>query len=161
MRNLRILVHFAADAVSDELFDHSESRPLDFRLHSRRDLGPHPSPTHFDDRRFQHAPSDLQQPLLELVHLADRIRPGGVSAPALHAAAGVDADDVPRFEPPFARNAVHDLIVDRNADAGGKRHDARHPLEQRNRTMPVKQRLDCCIQFALSWMPGAIMPSMS
>ena len=48
-------------------------------------------------------------------------RPGAVAVPAIDDRAGVDRDDLALAELPVARDAVDDLVVDRDADAGRER----------------------------------------
>ena len=58
---------------------------------------------------------------------ADRQGHGGVAAPAVELAAGVERDDVPLVQRPAAGDAVDDLLVD--ADAGDGR-ERRLPLDR-------------------------------
>ena len=68
--------------------------------------------------------------------LADVEGPGAVAMPAVDDRAGVDRHDLAGADRPLARDAVDDLVVDRDAHAGRERParvDARVALERRGR----------------------------
>src|SRR5204862_7809982 len=94
IRHLRVLVHDAADAVADVLLDDAVARVLDVPLHQPGDLGP---PAFLGDLvhgDFQDLLAGLDQPAALGADIADRNADGGVGAPAVELAGGVDLDDV-------------------------------------------------------------------
>jgi hypothetical protein len=90
------------------------------------------------------------------------MRDGRVTAPATDAAPRVDADDVSRSQHARAGNAVHDLVVDRDAACCWKRNLPRHSLEQRDRVVLREKLIDGPIDFTggdtrLDQRPGNLM----
>ena len=72
--------------------------------------------------------------------VADVEGPRRVAVPAVEDRAGVDRHDLARADGPLARDAVDDLVVDRDADARRERParvDARVALERRDRAGPA------------------------
>src|SRR5690606_37579806 len=105
--NLWLLMHLAADAMADEIEHGTETRPIDIPLHHPGHLRPLLPGRQTLNRDFQSPPSRLEQSCNFVAHVADRIRPSPVTAPALDLATGVDADDIPFTQLAVTRDAVH------------------------------------------------------
>jgi hypothetical protein len=65
-----------------------------------------------------------------------------IPAPAPDAASRIDAHDVPVEQHAGAGDAVHHLVVHGDATGRGKRHLARHALEERDRIVLDEKTLD-------------------
>src|SRR5579871_2363774 len=75
-----------------------------------------------------------QKPLGGRRDATDRIRPGGVPDPAVEFHAAIHAGDVAFVEDVAARNAVDDLVIDRDTGPGGVgRMAGRRIAEKRRR----------------------------
>lgn len=94
VRHLRLFVHGTADAVADELLDDAVALGMDELLHPQGDLRPFALPAHFGDRELEGVFGDVPEALDFGRHLADADGDGGIAAPAVQVAAGVDADEV-------------------------------------------------------------------
>jgi hypothetical protein len=79
---------------------------------------------------------------------------GGIAAPASHAAARIDTDNVARSEHAAARDPMHHLVIDGDAAGRGERHFPRHTLEQRNRVVLCEEAIDRLVNLPRghSWL---------
>ena len=82
------------------------------------DLRPPAALRHFVDGDLQHLLADFDQPASLGADVADRHGDGGVGAPAVELAGGVDLDQVAVADFAVAGNAVDDLFVERDAGDG-------------------------------------------
>ena len=73
----------------------------------------------------QHLLGHLHQPPPLGPHLADDQGDGGVGAPAVELAGGVDLDQVAVADDALAGDAVDHLLVERDAGDGRERHRGR------------------------------------
>src|SRR5207237_1061569 len=106
VRHLRIFVHDAANAVTDVLLHHAEAGVLGVFLHPARHFGPPVPPRQFVDGDLQHLLAHLDQPAALRTHLADHDGDGGIGAPAVEFARGVDLDQVAIADDATTRNTV-------------------------------------------------------
>jgi hypothetical protein len=82
--------------------------------------------------------------------LADVERPRAVAMPAIDDRPGVDRDDLSGPDRPLARDPVLDLVIDRDADAGGERAarvQAGIALERRGRSRLADVRLGQAVEL--------------
>jgi len=76
------------------------------------------------------------------------VRHRRIAAPAIDFATGVDTNNVSFYQHTFARDAMHDLLIDRNASDGGKRSYSRIAFEQWNRAKLLKVPVNRGIDFS-------------
>jgi hypothetical protein len=118
VRHLWILVQAGTDAVSHELAHHGEAVGLRVPLHRVADVAhpvarlAHPDPG--EERLLGHA-HELRGLLSDPAH-GHRAR--GVAVEAPHDAAEVEPDDIALLQAPRPGDAVHDLLVDGDAERG-------------------------------------------
>src|SRR5262249_10329506 len=117
VRYLRVLVQAAADAVADELAHQREARSFGDVLDGPGDVGDvRPRADGLDARR-QRRGRDVHQALRLRRRAPDRDGPGGIAEIAVTADAEVEADQIAVSQHAVARrDAVHDLVVHRDAD---------------------------------------------
>ena len=120
---MRVLVHLGADAVAAVVVDDAVRVRLggDGLLDGGADVGEPAT----GDRPGQAGPhralGDGEQRGVLGGGLPHRDGDGGVAVPALQDRAAVDGDVVALGQrPPAVGDAVHDLVVDRRADAAGE-----------------------------------------
>ncbi len=130
--DLRFFVHFAADAVADEVFDEREAGGVDELFHFGGDFKPFLAGLNLVDGGHEDGFADFEKLFRLRADLSDRVGPGGIATPAVEFAAGVDADDVSFAENTLAWDAVDDFFVDRDAGHGGKRDFSRITFEERS-----------------------------
>ena len=91
VRDLRLLVHVAADAVADERLDDREALGLDVLLDGVRDVAEPVADAALLDGGEQRALGHVQQLRRDRRDVADREGAGGVGDPAVLHDADVDA----------------------------------------------------------------------
>ena len=123
--HLRIFVHDAADAVADVLLDHAEAGRLGMLLHAQATSDHHLRRPISTMAIVKHLFADLDQAPPLRPDFADRHGDGRVGAPAVELAGRVDLDQVAFADHARAGDAVHHLLVERNAGSRGERHLAR------------------------------------
>src|SRR5829696_350242 len=116
VRDLRVLMHVAADAVADELADDRKALLLDRGLHRVRDIAEAVADVALLDSIEQGLLRGAQEALGHRRYRADRDRDRRVGHPAVLDDADVDRQDVAPPELVRARDAVHDHRVRRRAD---------------------------------------------
>ena len=82
---------------------------------------------------------------------ADEERPGRIAVPAIDDGAGVDRHDLAVADRPLAGDAVDDLVIERDAQAGRERParvDARVALERRDGAGRADVRLGQAVEVA-------------
>ena len=138
-------MHDSADAVTNVLLDHAVAQILGITLHARGDLGPPAAPGQFLHRDAENMLPRLDEPTALGTGVADQHTDGGVGAPTIEFARGIDLEDVAVADFSVAGNAVHYLLIKREARAGRKRNlgiAAGVVFEKRRRPILRVQRLD-------------------
>ncbi len=116
VRNLRLLVQLAADAVPDKLADHRVAVLDDVLLHRGGEVAEHPAVAGVVDRHVQRLLGRRHQVQGLLGDIAGRHGQRIVADPALVLDADVHLDDVAVLDHARSADAVDDLLVDRDAD---------------------------------------------
>jgi hypothetical protein len=119
VRDLRILVVRAADAVADEAADDGESSALDHGLDGVPDVGHVVADARLVDARSQRLLADVEEPLRLGVDLADAEGVGAVRDEPIEGDADVDSDHVSLLGTVLGRDPVHDHRVRRDAEGRG------------------------------------------
>src|SRR2546423_15031906 len=132
IRHLWIFMESNTDSVTDEITHHTESRRLDDTLYCRTNV----TNVVLGRRRFDSCGKRLlrhvQQSFRFGIYRPNRYRRRRIGIVAIQLHADVDGDDVSFLDNAFLRrNAVHDLLVDRRANA---RREIVQSLEGRGRT---------------------------
>src|SRR4051794_32917197 len=118
--DLRLLVHGGPDPVADELADDPKTGLRGDRLDGQRDVLDVVS-WHRGSDAGEHGPfCSLDKVRDRGRWVADVERPGPVAVPAVEDRTGVDGHDLALADGPVARDAVDDLVVDRDAHARRK-----------------------------------------
>src|SRR5215212_5266390 len=120
VRDLRVLVHVAADAVTDERADYAEALLLHRGLDRVRDVAQPVAHLALLHRVEQRLARGRQQPLRHRRDRADRQRDRRVGHPPVLDDADVDGQDVAAPELVRAGDTVHDHRVRRRADRPGE-----------------------------------------
>src|SRR3989304_9921357 len=119
VRHLRVLVHLAADAVTDVLADDGEALTFDVRLDGSADL-PQPRPRPGGaEAAVQRLPRHFNEPQRLRRYVSHARGQRRIGNEPLVDAAQVYADDVAVGDLAIARDAVDDLIVHGHAHGGG------------------------------------------
>ncbi len=118
VRDLRLLVHRAADAVADQAADDGEALLLGGDLDRVRDVREPVADAALLDPGRERGLAALEQALGLLGDLADRERVGRVGDEAVERHADVHGEDVAVPQRVHAGNAVDDHLVRRGADRG-------------------------------------------
>src|SRR6185369_2220915 len=119
--DLRLLVHLGPDAVADELADDTEVRLCGDGLDGGRDVLDMVAGHGGGDAGHHRAAGQVDELGDLRRRVADVEGPRAVTVPAVEDRAGVDRHDLACTDRPLARDAVDDLVVDRDADAGRER----------------------------------------
>src|ERR1051326_970928 len=121
VRDLRVLVEPRPDTVSDEFADHAEAVGFHQFLHRRSDIAHSVADARRFDAAVQRVSRDRQQLLdFRLQPVADRHRHCRIAVEAVEHHAAVDGNNVSRVQLALLRrDAVHDLVIDRGAQAAG------------------------------------------
>src|SRR5947207_1039820 len=106
--DLRLLVHPAADPVTDEVADHVEAFRLRVLLHRRADVADVPSGTHLLDREIEALLGGLHQSRRTRSEVADADRDGAVADEAVENRPEIESEDVAFAQLGAARDAVND-----------------------------------------------------
>src|SRR3954451_11193465 len=109
--DLRVLVHAASDAVSDEVPDDVEPVLFGVLLNRGTDVAEVLAGTHFRDGSLQAFARGVDQLLRARCDLADRNRDRAVADEAVEDRAEIEAEDVALFEPGPVRDAVNDHVI--------------------------------------------------
>src|SRR5579862_1446970 len=137
--DLGILVHRPADAVADELADDAVALRPGHILDRRADVADPVARLGRGDAGHHRQAGRVDQVADGRRRVADEEGPGTVTVPAVDDRAGVDRHDLAGPDRPLAGDAVDDLVVDRDADAGRERPPGIGPgiaLERRDRPAP-------------------------
>ena len=116
---------FGADAVAHEITHDAELRALHDRLHGRPNVANMIARLRGVDTSRERLLRHVEQSLGLRIDLAHGDRDGAIGEVPFVTDADVDRDDVPILQYAlWRRNAVHDLAIDRRADAAGKAIEA-------------------------------------
>ena len=119
VRHLGRLVHLSADAVADILPHDGEAVLLHILLHRVTDVRDAAALAGVFDALEEALPRDVDEPLRLLGNLSAGVGRRTVAVEPADIRAHVHADDIALLQDPFAGDAVDDLVVDGDADAGG------------------------------------------
>src|SRR5450432_1238622 len=118
VRNLGVLVHRPADPVAHELADHAIAIGLGHVLDGGPGVTDVVARLGRGDARHQGQVGRLDQEPDGLRRITDEEGPGGITVPAVNDRTGIDRHDLAGPDRPLAGDAVDDLGVDGDADAG-------------------------------------------
>jgi hypothetical protein len=117
--DLRLFVHLAADAMTDEALDCGKPIIADVLCHFASDLAPTCFGMHELECEVERTFGYVQQFLHAGCDAACRVGNCGIATPTVHATTGVDAYYVAFHERALCWNAMDDFFID--ACAGGRR----------------------------------------
>src|SRR5205085_11834941 len=116
--HLWLLVKFGAESVAHEITHDAELRALHDRLHGRPNVANMIARLRGVDTSRERLLRHVEQSLGLRIDLAHGDRDGAIGEVPFVTDADVDRDDVPILQYAlWRRNAVHDLAIDRRADA--------------------------------------------
>ena len=121
VRDLRLLVHRAADPVADQVADDAKAARLDQGLDGMGDVADAIADLRLPDADVEGLLGGLEQPGDPRIDGADGHRDGVVADVAVGFDGDIERDDVAIAENPLeGADAVDHLLVDREAGIGGK-----------------------------------------
>src|SRR5712671_1358732 len=121
IRNLRLLVHLRADPVADELADDAVAAWRGDVLDRGRDVADAGARDGHGDPGHHRQASRFDEGFDLCRRSSDNERPRAVAVPSVVDRAGVDRHDLADLDRAVARDAVDDLVVDRDAEARRER----------------------------------------
>src|SRR5680860_440526 len=118
--HMGLFPHLAADAMPTIFADHSVACPGDHRFHRLANRSQPVSASRGGNPGIERAFCEVEQCLSDGIDRADSIRPCRIRVEPVNSSANINRGNVPVTQDALARNAMHDLIVDRRANSPGE-----------------------------------------